>query len=70
MLHSTCVWDDRKWNVTIEQRDVSHLGRECLAGLPSACLLQHRGVLRGCVGGLQLSVVYGRCHSLTRQTHL
>jgi len=53
-----------------QKRDVSHLDTECLAGLPSTCLLNQSAVLWACAGDLQPSAVFGIRHSSTRQTHL
>lgn len=49
---------------------VSYFGRKCLADPPFACLLWHPAVLRGCIGGLQPSVVHGPRRPLGKQTHL
>lgn len=49
---------------------VSHPGKESLAGLPVARLLLDPAVLRGTVGGLQLSVVCGQHQSATVHSHL
>lgn len=49
---------------------VSHPGRESLADLPLLRLLWNPAVLRGTVGGLQLSVVCGQHQSATVRSHL
>lgn len=69
-MHNTCIQDGLKQWQKNRAGEVSHLGTECLVGLPSACQLRRCAVLKGCVGGWRLSVVCGQHHSLKRQTHL